>query len=268
MPQNALPNNAALMTDKKIPSVPPGGVIGRRIEITDATHATASMTFSTRIQIEIVRQSFNYCKQGDFTCNRWVTSLMAILSQLTVLRAEFRARNICVSFVDRIATGRIRYQELRWRETMSDETYYTALGIPETATQDEIDRAHRNFIEAYHVLSDSTQRLSYDQQLAQRRRQNAPAPTAPPEVAAVPPPPSFTSLPSARLQLQAGKRIDWRYFAPLAGILLLLSPMLIMLLFFDKDLALLMCTVCFLVTVIVMTVFILTKVRYWLENSQ
>jgi curved DNA-binding protein CbpA len=59
---------------------------------------------------------------------------------------------------------------------MSDETYYTVLGISETATQDEIDRAYRNFIEAYHVLSDSTQRSCYDQQLAERRQQNAIAP--------------------------------------------------------------------------------------------
>src|ERR1700734_2285392 len=96
MPQNALPNNAALMTDKKIPSVPPGGVIGRRIEITDATHATASMTFSTRIQIEIVRQSFNYCKQGDFTCNRWVTSLMAICTKPLARRTLPRVRGSAV----------------------------------------------------------------------------------------------------------------------------------------------------------------------------
>jgi curved DNA-binding protein CbpA len=58
---------------------------------------------------------------------------------------------------------------------VSDETYYTALGVSETATQDEIDRAYRNFIEAHHVLSDSTQRSSYDQQLAQHRQQRTPA---------------------------------------------------------------------------------------------
>jgi curved DNA-binding protein CbpA len=66
---------------------------------------------------------------------------------------------------------------------MSDETYYTVLGISETATQDEIDRAYQNFIEAYHVLSDSTQRSSYDQQLTERQRQKPPAPIGPPEVA-------------------------------------------------------------------------------------
>ena len=57
---------------------------------------------------------------------------------------------------------------------MSHDTYYTVLGIPETATQDEINRAYMNFTEAYHVLSDSTQRLSYDQQLAQHRSYTSP----------------------------------------------------------------------------------------------
>jgi len=60
---------------------------------------------------------------------------------------------------------------------MGDKTYYTVLGISETASQDEIDRAYRSSIEAYHVLSDSIQRSFYDQQLAQSRRQNAPAPS-------------------------------------------------------------------------------------------
>jgi plasmid maintenance system antidote protein VapI len=82
-----------------------------------------------------------------------------------------------------IATGQIQEQELRWRETMSDETYYTVLGISDTATQDEIDRAYQNLIEAYHVLSDSTERSSYDQQLAERRRQSPAAPTEMPKAA-------------------------------------------------------------------------------------
>jgi len=62
---------------------------------------------------------------------------------------------------------------------MSDETYYTVLGVSETATQDEIDRAYWEFIEAYHVLTDPPRRSSYDRQLAEHRRQNAPAPLAP-----------------------------------------------------------------------------------------
>jgi len=66
---------------------------------------------------------------------------------------------------------------------MSDGTYYTVLGISDTATQDEIDRAYRSVIEAYRVLSDSTQRSSYDQQLALHRQQYTPTPTAPPKAA-------------------------------------------------------------------------------------
>jgi curved DNA-binding protein CbpA len=62
---------------------------------------------------------------------------------------------------------------------MSDKTHYTVLGISETATQEEIDREYRKFVEAYHVLSDSSQRSSYDQRLAQHRQQNAPARTTP-----------------------------------------------------------------------------------------
>ncbi len=64
---------------------------------------------------------------------------------------------------------------------MSDGTYYTVLGIPETATKGEIDRAYRSFVEAYQVLSDTTQRSSYDQHLAQQRQQYSPAPAPPPE---------------------------------------------------------------------------------------
>jgi len=60
---------------------------------------------------------------------------------------------------------------------MSDDTYYTVLGIPETARQGEIERRYRSFIEAYQVLSDSTQRSSYDHQLARHRQQNAPEPS-------------------------------------------------------------------------------------------
>ena len=66
---------------------------------------------------------------------------------------------------------------------MSDGTYYAVLGISEAATQEEIDRAYRSFGEAYRVLSDPTQRSSYDQQLAQHRQQHAPAQPAPKKAA-------------------------------------------------------------------------------------
>jgi curved DNA-binding protein CbpA len=52
---------------------------------------------------------------------------------------------------------------------MNDDTLYTVLGISETATQDEIMQAYRDCVEAYEVLSDSTQRLAYDRQLAESR---------------------------------------------------------------------------------------------------
>jgi curved DNA-binding protein CbpA len=69
---------------------------------------------------------------------------------------------------------------------MSDETHYAVLGISEAATQDEIERRYRECVAAYHVLSDSTQRTSYDQQLAQGCQQNAPSSPAPPKAAATP----------------------------------------------------------------------------------
>ena len=125
---------------------------------------------------------------------------------------------------------------------MSDESYYTILGISETATQDEIDRAYRNFIEAYHVLSDSIQRLRYDQQLAQYRQKDAfyLLPTEPPKAAATPPllshasladyPVTYVTSPSAGPEPQAGEAdSDWWDLAPLAIVLLLLAfPLCVM----------------------------------------
>jgi curved DNA-binding protein CbpA len=128
---------------------------------------------------------------------------------------------------------------------MSDDTYYTVLGIPETATQDEIKRAYRDsirlahpdkfpnaspewklavegkskeIIEAYHVLSNSTQRSCYDRQLAQYRRQNARAtPPRGTKAAATSPPRSYTSPPHSAPQ----QPFNWAAFA---GILILVAP--------------------------------------------
>jgi curved DNA-binding protein CbpA len=128
---------------------------------------------------------------------------------------------------------------------MSDDTYYTVLGIPETATQDEIKRAYRDsirlahpdkfpnaspewklavegkskeIIEAYHVLSNSAQRSCYDRQLAQYRRQNARAtPPRGTKAAATSPPRSYTSPPNSAPQQQ----FNWAAFA---GILILVAP--------------------------------------------
>jgi curved DNA-binding protein CbpA len=58
---------------------------------------------------------------------------------------------------------------------MSDGTHYIVLGLPETATQAEIEQRCREFIAAYLVLSDSTLRSSYDQLLARQRQQRASA---------------------------------------------------------------------------------------------
>ena len=80
---------------------------------------------------------------------------------------------------------------------MSEETYYTALGIAEAATREEIKQAYRSLLkkihpdtvstlseetrrhaeeatreinEAYSVLSDPAQRAEYDYSLAEQRR--------------------------------------------------------------------------------------------------
>jgi rubrerythrin len=91
-------------------------------------------------------------------------------------------------------------------KVMSDETYYAALGVAETATPSEIKAAYRNLlkkihpdtvstlspnvkriaqdatqeiIEAYSVLSNEDRRRQYDQQLVDSRRQAAAASSVP-----------------------------------------------------------------------------------------
>jgi hypothetical protein len=103
---------------------------------------------------------------------------------------------------------------------MSDETYYTVLNVPETASLTEVKAAYRNLIkevhpdtlstlspylrrlaedkakeiiEAYSVLSNSAKRREYDRQLGEYRRQSTP-PTPPPSTA---PPPRRTQQPRA-----------------------------------------------------------------------
>jgi curved DNA-binding protein CbpA len=56
---------------------------------------------------------------------------------------------------------------------MSDDNHNIVLGLPETATQAEIEQRCREFIAAYLVLSDSTLRSSYDELLARQRQQRA-----------------------------------------------------------------------------------------------
>src|ERR1700676_873253 len=91
---------------------------------------------------------------------------------------------------------------------MSFDTYYTVLGVQETATQAEIKAAYRNLIkkvhpdtlgslspslrrmaedktkeltEAYSALSDVGKRRQYDRLLAAHRVQSAPRPAPPPQ---------------------------------------------------------------------------------------
>jgi hypothetical protein len=120
---------------------------------------------------------------------------------------------------------------------MSDETYYTVLNVPETASPPEIKTAYRDLIkqvhpdtianlapylrllaeekakeitEAYTVLSNSSKRRDYDRQLAEYRRQNAPQ--APPQQAPPQSQPHYTRTSSAAPR--QGKSYDW---APLRG---------------------------------------------------
>jgi len=148
---------------------------------------------------------------------------------------------------------------------MSGDTYYVVLGISETATQDEIKRAYRHLIrrvhpdkfpeasqhwklaveqkskkviEAYCVLSDSTQRSSYDQQLALYRQQHAPSPPPPQRATTTSPPRTCTSTANPGLESQAGQREEnWR-FLPISafwGGILITAAVLLMLLsiYFD-----------------------------------
>jgi uncharacterized membrane protein len=68
-----------------------------------------------------------------------------------------------------------------------------------------------------------------EEQLVQHRQQNAHAPTTPPKAAATFPLPSHTSRPSARPQPRALEQgVDWRDFAPLAGILCVFAAPLLL----------------------------------------
>jgi curved DNA-binding protein CbpA len=129
---------------------------------------------------------------------------------------------------------------------MTGDTHYLVLGIPETATLAEIKHAYRalmrqihpdrfpnaspywklsveerskKVIEAYCVVSDSTQRSSYDQQLAQYRRRYASAPqpksptTTPPRKAATTSRPhSYPSPPNPRPKMESVQMGLLRFF--------------------------------------------------------
>ena len=106
---------------------------------------------------------------------------------------------------------------------MSEETYYAALGVSETATPLQIKAAYRNLlkkihpdtvstlspnlkriaedatqeiIKAYSVLSNEDRRRRYDQQLVESRRQAAAAPSVP--VPRVPDPAIPVRVPAER----------------------------------------------------------------------
>jgi len=121
---------------------------------------------------------------------------------------------------------------------MSDDSYYTVLGISESATQDEIKRAYRDVIrqvhpdsvpnaspywrrtaeerskeinEAYHVLADPSQRLSYNAQLAKYLQRPVPATPPSPPKAEVTTTRSYNRPPSLRHQQRNRKRgYNWQ----------------------------------------------------------
>ncbi len=110
---------------------------------------------------------------------------------------------------------------------MSDETYYAALGVSETATLPEIKAAYRNLlkkihpdtvstlspnlisiaedatqevIEAYSVLSDEGRRRHYDQQLVESRRQAIAVPRV--LVPSIPAPAVPARVPTKRMRMR------------------------------------------------------------------
>jgi curved DNA-binding protein CbpA len=113
------------------------------------------------------------------------------------------------------------------RRDIGNATWYTILGLPETATQYEIKRAYRRLIkethpdrfpdsspcrrleneirsielnEAYSVLSDPVRRSSYDRKLAWNRQPQVPAPPRPLTTA------TTTSTSNQRPQLRARQK--------------------------------------------------------------
>jgi curved DNA-binding protein CbpA len=138
---------------------------------------------------------------------------------------------------------------------MSGDTYYVVLGISETASQDQIKRAYRRLIrrvhpdkfpdappywklaveqksrkviEAYYVLSNSTKRSFYDQQLAQYRQQHS-APTPHPRTA--PTSGSSPTPPNPRPPTQARQRWSTLGFGAFLGGILIAAAILLTLLY-------------------------------------
>jgi curved DNA-binding protein CbpA len=143
---------------------------------------------------------------------------------------------------------------------MRGDTYYAVLGIPETATRDEIKRAYRRLIrrvhpdkfpdaspywklaveqnsrkviEAYYVLSDSTERSIYDKQLARYRQKQAcaPTPVPHPRTATTPAPRSYTSPLNPQPQTDAGQ-VEPNGFAMWLRSITIAAALLLMLLSF------------------------------------